>query len=327
MTKINLRRRRVLLVGASATIACPTFSFAQRAKTVSILVGFPPGQATDGIARLLADKLRAATGETILVENKPGQGGGLAMAQLAKAPNDGSVMMLTHMSAVATTPFMYKNVAYDSLKDYEAVGVVGDLPFVLVCNTSLPLQNVQDLVKYAKANPEKLTNASSGNGTVSHLAMEEFKRQAGVKILHVPYKGSAAGLTDVMSGNVSVALETAAAVLPLVQAGRLRALGAATTKRLSGVLAVPTMIEQGFPDFNAATWLMFIYPAGTAKSIVRSTFEQVNKIVRERDVDQRLQSMGLLTRVSQSPEEAAAYIRSEYAKWGEVVKRAGVALD
>lgn len=327
MDQINRRRRNIVLAGASATVISPTLSFAQKGKVVTILVGFPAGQATDAVARLIADRLRAATGDTIIVENKPGQGGGLAMGQLAKAPNDGSVMMLTHMSAVATTPFLYKSVAFDSMKDYEAVGLIGDLPFVLVCNPSLPFQNVQDLIKYAKANPDKLTNASSGNGTVSHLAMEEFKRQAGVKIVHVPYKGSSAGLTDVVAGNVSIALETAASVRPLAQSGRLRVLASGTNQRLSGVLNAPTLVEQGLADFNAATWLMFLYPAGTPKPIVQGTFEQVNKIVREPDIDQKLQTIGLLPRISKSPDEAAAYMRAEYKKWGDVVKRSGATID
>jgi tripartite-type tricarboxylate transporter receptor subunit TctC len=327
MNNIDLRRRAILLAGGSMALASPLLASAQSGKYVKILVGFPPGQATDSVARLIAEKLSVSTGITHIVENKPGAGGSLAMGQLAKSPNDGSVMMLTHMSAVATTPFMYRDVPYDSLKDFEAVGLVGDLPFMLVCHPSMPFKTVQELVAYAKANPDKLTNASSGNGTVSHLAMEEFKRAAGIKIRHIPYKGSSAGLTDVVSGNVSLALETATAVQGFVQSGRLRLLGAGTTKRLTGVLAVPTMAEQGFPDLTAATWLMFLYPAGTAKKTVQSTFNAVNKIVRDPVLDQKLIGIGLLPRLSDSPEQATAYMRSEYKKWGDTVKRSGITPD
>lgn len=326
MKKVDLQRRALLLAGGSIALASPLLAAAQ-GKYIKILVGFPAGQATDTIARLIAEKLTAATGVTHIVENKPGAGGALAMSLLAKAPKDGSVMMLTHMSAVATTPFVVRDVSYDSNKDFASAGLVGDLPFMLVCNPAMPFKNVKELVAYAKANPDQLTNASSGNGTVSHLAMEEFKRTAGIKIRHIPYKGSSADLTDVMAGNCSMALETAAAVLPFVQSGKLRLLGAGTPKRMDGPLNVATMAEQGYPDVTAATWLMFIYPAGTSKPIVQATFNAVAKIVRDPALEKRMVSFGCLPRLSDSPEQGDAYIRSEYKKWGDVVKRSGITPD
>lgn len=329
MTDKMILRRTVLLAGACAALG--TEALAQPAptgKVVKILVGFPAGQATDIVARLLADRLRTATGDNYIVENRPGQGGSLALGQLAKSPANGSVMMLAHMSAVATNPHIYQTVPYDSLKDFEAVGLVGDLPFVLVCNSSLPVQNVQDLIHYAKANPDQLTNASSGNGTVSHLAMEEFKRKTGLKITHIPYKGSVAGLTDVIGGNVSIALETASAVRPHVESGRLRALAVGSSKRLGGVFAaVPTLAEQGFQDFNAVTWLMLLYPAGTPKATVNSTFTSLNAVTRAPEVQQQIQMIGALPRYSKSPAEAGAYLKSEFKNWGEIVKRSGLTRE
>ena len=321
-----IQRRSLLIAGAAATLGTGVFA---QGKTTKIIVGFPPGQATDNVTRILAERLQRNTGRNFIVENLPGQGGSLALGSLAKAPADGSVMMMAHMSAVCTNPHLYKSVPYDSNKDFEAVGLVGDLPFVLVCNPALPFQNVQDLVNYAKANPDKLTNASSGNGTVSHLAMEEFKRRAGgLKITHIPYKGSAAGLTDVMSGNVSIALETAAAVRPLAQAGKLRPLASGTPQRLAGTLAgVPTLTEAGFANFNAVTWLMVLYPAGAAKALVQSTFTEINTAARDPEVEAKLLTAGLVPRFSASPDEAAAYLRSEFKVWGEVVKRSGVTLE
>jgi len=323
-----LSRRALLALAAAsmgtAALAQPATS---RGKVTKILVGFPPGQATDIVARLMAEKMQAVTGENYIVDNKPGQGGSIAMGQLAKSPNDGSTMMLTHMSAVATNPHLYRSVPYDSLKDYEAVGLVGDLPFVLVCHPSLPFNDAQGLVAYAKANPGKLTNASSGNGTVSHLAMEELKRRAGIDIVHVPYKGSAPGLTDVVAGNVSLALETAAGVQAFVQGGKLRALGAATASRLDAPLAVPTLIEQGFADFRASTWLMLLYPVGTSKALVASTHEAIGKAMRKPEVERRMRSIGALPRYSASPEEATAYVASEFKSWGELVRRSGVQMD
>jgi tripartite-type tricarboxylate transporter receptor subunit TctC len=319
--------RRTLLAAAASTALSP-LAFAQTAgsgKVVKMIVGFPAGQATDMVTRVLAERLRAVTGDSYIVENRPGQGGSLALSQLAKSPANGLTLMVAHMSAAATNPHIYGSVGYDTSKDFEASGLVGDLPFVLVCHPSLPVQNLQELVAYARANPDKLNNASSGNGTVSHLAMEEIKRKAGLKITHIPYKGSVAGLTDVISGNVSMALETASAVRSHVESGRLRALAAGSAKRLGGVLAnVPTLMEQGFQDFTATTWLMVLYPAGTPKAVVEATHAALNAVASQPDVEQKLVSLGLQPRSSKTPDEAAAYLRSEYKNWGEIVKRSGV---
>ncbi|NDZ17184.1 tripartite tricarboxylate transporter substrate binding protein [Variovorax sp. WS11] len=328
MKNAGINRRTVVLAAAGIGIAGATQAQVSKGShVVKIIVGFPAGQATDIVARLLADKLPAVTGGNYIVDNKPGQGGSLAMGALAKSPADGSVMMLTHMSAVATNPHMYKSVPYDSLKDFEPVGLLGDLPFVLVCHPSMPFNNIEQLVRYAKDNPGKLTNASSGNGTVSHLAMEDFKARAGIDILHVPYKGSGPGLTDVVAGQVSLALETAAAVQPFIQSGRVKALGAGTTKRLSTLPNVPTIAEQGFKDFSAVTWLMLLYPAATDKKFVAGTFAALNKAMQTTEVDARMRQIGAIPRFSTSPAEAAAFVRSEYAHWGEAVKRSGVRLD
>jgi tripartite-type tricarboxylate transporter receptor subunit TctC len=328
MTQAPIRRRLLLAVAAAAAVGSTSLASAQGGKTVKIVVGFPAGQATDSVARLLTDKLRAQTGDTYIVDNRPGTGGSLAMSQVAKASNDGTTVMLTHMSAVATNPHMYKNPGYDSVKDFEAVGLVGDLPFVLAVNASLPIHSVADLVKYAKANPGKLSNSSSGSGTVSHLAMEEFKRRAGIEALHVPYKGSSPGLSDVAAGNVSMALETAAAVRPMVEAGRLRVLAVGSRERLPGIYAkVPTMAEAGFKDFTASTWLMLVYPAGTPKQVVQTTFEALNKVVKQPETQQKMIAIGAIPRTSASPEEAAAYVKSEVSYWAEIVKRSGVTLD
>jgi len=326
MSKRQFDRRSILL--ACAGTALGALASAQAGgKTTRIVVGFPPGQATDNVARLVADRLRPVTGETYIVDNKPGQGGSLALGELAKAAPDGSTMMLAHMSALCTNPHMYKRVPYDSLKDFEPIGLVGDLPFVLVCNPGMPFTTVQELIQHAKAHPGELSNASSGNGTVSHLAMEEFKRRAGVIMVHIPYKGSMPGLTDVVAGNVSLALETAAAVKPFVQNGRLRALAAGTSKRLGGELAVPTLSEQGMGDFNTVTWLMLLYPAGTPQSLTQATFGAMSTALRTPEVEQRLVALNCQPRYSTSPDEAMAYLRSQYKTWGEIVKRSGTTLD
>ena len=180
-------RRDFMTLAAATSLTGGTW--AQNApKVIKIMVGFPPGQATDQVARELAERLRQQTQDNYLVDNRPGQGGSLALGLLAKAPPNGTTVMLAHMSALATNPHIYQSVPYDTLKDFEGAAMVGDLPFVLVCNPQMPFQNFAEFLQYARANPNKLTNASSGNGTVSHLAMEEIKRRAGLSITHVPYK-------------------------------------------------------------------------------------------------------------------------------------------
>lgn len=327
MINLNLNRRDFVTIAAGMGMAGSTLAQGSKGSVVKIMVGFPPGQATDTVARILADSMSKLTGSSYIVDNRPGQGGSLAMGAVAKSPADGSVMMLTHMSAVATNPHLYKSVPYDSLKDFEAVGLLADLPFVLVCHPSMPFNNVEQLVRYAKANPGRLTNSSSGNGTVSHLAMEQFKSRAGVDILHVPYRGSSPGLTDMMAGQVSMALETAAAVQPLIQSGRAKALGVGTLQRLASMPDVPTIAEQGYRDFNAVTWLMLVYPAGTDKQLVANTFAALNKAMQTEEVDAKIRQIGAIPRLSKSPAEAASFIKSEYSHWGSVVKKSGVRLD
>jgi hypothetical protein len=321
--------RRLALQGLLAGLGsvCMGSSFAQLAsgKVVKVFVGFPAGQATDMVTRVIAEKLNALTGDNFIVDNRPGQGGSMALSQLAKSPPNGTVMMMAHMSALDTNPHIYKSVGYDTLKDFESVGLVGDLPFVLVCNPNLPAQNLKELIAYVKSNPDKLTNASSGNGTVSHLAMEELKRRAGLKVTHVPYKGSVAGLTDVVAGNVSMALETASAVRAHVESGRLRAIATGSSKRLGGIFSqVPTFKEQGMSDFTAVTWLMLLLPQGSPKALVQSTYTALMSVLNTPEMEQKLNALGLQPRFSTSPDEAAQYMKSEFAYWGEVVKRSNI---
>ena len=293
-------------------------------RSIRLVIPYPPGGSNDNIARLLATQLQKQLGQSIVIENRAGASGTIGSEIVAKAPADGYTLLFNASSQVFM-PLVVAKPPYDTLKDFEAVGLLGDLPFVLVCNPSLPVTNVKELIAYAKSHPDQLNNASSGNGTVSHLAMEELKRKAGLKITHIPYKGSVAGLTDVISGNVSMALETASAVKTHVESGRLRAIAAGSAKRLSGVFAqVPTLIEQGFADFTATTWLMALYPAGTPKATVNATYSALSQLAGNSEFEQKLLSLGLLPRHSKSPEEAANYLRSEFINWGEIVKRSGL---
>ncbi|WP_043838212.1 Bug family tripartite tricarboxylate transporter substrate binding protein [Muricoccus aerilatus] len=325
MTATHIGRRAV--IGAAMGLAVAPCAVAQSPKrVVKIMVGFPPGQATDTVARLWVERLAPHSPDNFIVDNRPGQGGSIALGQLARATPDGTTMMLAHMSALCTNPHFYRNTPYNTLKDFDAAGLVGDLPFVLVANPSIPVSNLEELVRYARANPGRLTNASSGNGTVSHLAMEELKRLTGMEITHVPYRGSSLGVTDVIAGTVSLALETATSTSPHIQSGRLKAIAAGTEKRLASLPDVPTLMEQGI-SLTAVTWLMAIYPHGLERETLVATHAAINATLRGPEIEERLLSIGAVPRYSSSPEEAEAYMRSEFVRWGEIVRRNNVPME
>jgi tripartite-type tricarboxylate transporter receptor subunit TctC len=315
---------RRLLVALIALFV--TFADARAAELNRIWVGFPPGQATDLIARLLADKLGPALGETVIVENRPGQGGSMALASLASAAADGHTMVLAPLASLVVNPHMYKTVGYDSLKDFAPVALIGDLPMLMVVNPSLPIKDVADLVAYAKANPGKLANPSAGNGTLSHLGMEEFKQRAGVSILHVPYRGSPPALTDLMAGVVGVAIDTVTVTEPLIRAGKLRLIASAYGQRVPAFPDTPTLAEQGFPGFDLAAWLGIVVPVATPKDRVERLSAALTAIVQTPEMREKFALLGTIPRPLASP-DFAAYLAQQDGHWSGVVKAAGITIE
>jgi len=315
---------RRLLIAVIALFA--TFADARAAELNRILVGFPPGQATDLIARLLADKLSPMLGETVIVDNRPGQGGSIALAALAQAQPDGRTMVLAPLASLVVNPHLYKTVGYDSLKDFAPVALIGDLPMLMVVNPSLPINDVAELVAYAKAHPDKLSHPSSGNGTLSHLGMELFKHQAGITILHVPYRGSPPAMTDLISGVVSVAMDTVTVTEPFIRAGKLRLIASAYGKRVPSFPDTPTLIEQGYPGIDLAAWLGIVVPAGTPKDRVEKLGAALNKIVETPEVSERFAQLGTIPHPL-DPAAFAAYLAQEDARWSEVVKTSHATVD
>jgi tripartite-type tricarboxylate transporter receptor subunit TctC len=318
-----LRRRFGAL---SLAALCSTPAFAQGDKVAKIVVGFPAGQGIDLVSRIVADALRGELGETVIVENKPGQGGSIALGQVARAAPDGLTILISAMAALVIAPHLYKNVTYDTLTSFEPVGRVGDLPLVLVVNPTLPVKTLPELIAYAKANPDKLTHSSSGNGTVSHVAMEELKRAAGIRILHVPYQGSAAAMNDLVAGNVMVAMDTVAVTRPLIKTGQLRLIASGSLERLPFFPDTPTIAEQGFPGFEANAWLGMLLPAKTPKETVERLAMALNKIVRRPETQEKFDSVGTLPRASTAA-EFDAFLRAEYAHWGKVIAESGTKAD
>lgn len=308
------------------TFAACAQAQAPAGKLTRILVGFPPGQATDQVARLLAERLTSALGHPVIVENRPGQGGSVVLAQLARAPADGSVLTLSALAAYSVNPYLYKNVAYDSVRDFDPIALVADLPLALAVHPSVPVNTLQELVDYARANPEKLAHSSSGNGTLSHLLMEDLKQRAGVRILHVPYKGSPPAMVDLIGGNVQVGLDTVTVVQPHVRSGKLRLIAAGTQSRLQAFPDTPTVAESGYPGFEAVAWIALAAPAGTPRELRERINAEVNKALREPEFAAKMLAMGALPRGS-TVDEFGSFLRSEQQRWKALVERSGVKVD
>lgn len=314
---------RTLLAGVGL---CVALGAQAQDKVTRIVVGFPPGQATDFVARLVAERLGPLLNETVIVENRPGQGGSGALAALAKSPPDGSTVVLSALAALVSNPHLYKNVGYDTLKDFAPVALAADLPLLLVAHPALPVNNVAELVAYARANPDKLTHPSSGNGTLSHLGMEDLKRRAGIRILHVPYQGSPRAMTDLIGGVVNVAMDTVAVTQPFIQSGKMRLLASTYSQRLAAFPDTPTVAEQGYPGFTLSAWLGFVAPAGTPRERVERLSAAVAKIVQSPEIGQKFATLGALPR-SAGPEEFRTFMQAEYARWGTIVKAVGAKVD
>jgi len=327
-------RRRVAGLGAALLAAplaaalgtLPAASRAQSGAVTRILVGFPPGQATDQVARLIAERLASALGSPVIVENRPGQGGSLALAQLARAPADGSVLTLSALAGYSVNPYLYKSVQYDSVRDFAPIAMVADLPLALAVHPSVPATTLAELVAYARANPEKLAHCSSGNGTLSHLLMEDLKQRAGIRILHVPYQGSPKAMVDLIAGNVQVGLDTVTVVQPHVKAGKLRMIAAGTKARLAAFPEVPTIAESGYPGFEAVAWIALAAPTGTPAALRERINAEVVRALREPEFAGRMQAIGALPRPS-TVDEFGAFLRSEQQRWKALVERSGVSVD
>jgi tripartite-type tricarboxylate transporter receptor subunit TctC len=314
--------RRMLI---AITAALLTLTSAHAADITRILVGFPPGQATDIVARLLAERLGPALGETVIVENRPGQGGSIALASLSQSPPDGRNMLLAPLASLVVNPHMYRTVGYDTFKDFAPVALVADLPLLLVVNPSLPIHTVPELIAYAKANPDKLSHPSSGNGTLSHLGMEMFKQRAGITILHVPYRGSVPAMVDLMGGIVNVAMDTVAVTEPFIRAGKMRLIACAYSRRVASFPDIPTVAEAGFPEVDLSAWLGIV-TAAAPKERVDRLGAAITKIARSPEIAEKLASIGALPRPME-PKEFSEFLKSEDARWGAVVKASGVKIE
>ena len=296
-------------------------------KNVTMIVGFPPGTATDTVARIMAERFAVKFGKPFIIDNKPGQGGSLGAGVAAAATPDGYTLLLSATAPFATNPHLYSKLNYDSRKSFAPIGLVTWLPYVMVTNPKSGINSLQDLIDKAKAEPDKYTYASIGNGATTHLMMSMFCSQAGIKMVHVPYKGSSQSQTDVIAGQVDVTFDTVLTLQPHIKAGKLKALATGGLTRTSFLPDVPTVDELGLKGFNGGAWLGLFAPAGTPKAIVERLHRELNLTMQEPDVVKKLQGLGSETLLSKNPAEFEEFIQNEYIKWGQRVKESGAKIE
>lgn len=318
--------RRLFVAGAAASLAAPAVR-AQSLPTqpVRIIVGFAPGGGTDILARVVGQKLADMWKTQVLVENRAGASGAIAADMVARQPGDGTVLHMAHINSHAIVPNLQK-LAYDPVKDFQPIALVGVTPNLLVCGQSQPAKTVKDLVDLCKQNPGKISFGSAGSGSAQHLALEMFMLQAGVKAIHVPYKGSGPMLTDLIGGQVQYSFDTMTAATPHVKTGKAVAIAQTRLKRAAGHPSVPTMAESGFPGFEATTWYGLVGPGRMSPAQARRINEDVNKALAMPDVMERLEASGAEDGGG-STEKFAQFIQVEQQKWAKVIKDAGVKVD
>jgi len=326
----------MLRVPALIFATCASFAavhaFAQTAaatypsKPVRLVHGFPAGGPADIFSRIIAQKLTEVMGQQIIVDSRPGAGSIIATEYVARAPADGYTAYLASSAILALYANLYSKLPYDLNRDFVPVTLAVAVPELLVVHPSLPTKTAKEFVALAKAKPKQLIYGSTGNGNMPHLAMESFRIAAGINILHVPYKGAAPAVADLLGGHVHATILDIPVLLPHAKAGKVRALAIATGKRSPALPEVPTMAEAGYPSVSADNWYGIIVAAATPKDIVSKLHASLISALQAAETKQRLVSQGA-NALSSNPEELAAYMRSETIKWGKIIKTAGIKLD
>jgi tripartite-type tricarboxylate transporter receptor subunit TctC len=290
-----------------------------------VVVPWPPGQATDIAARMLAMKLQEALGQPFVIDNRPGAGGSLGTAVAATSPADGYTLLAASSGPISIMPSLQK-LTYEPLKDFVLIGLITRNSYALVVNPSFPAANAKEFIALLKANPDKYTFASSGTGATGHLLGELFNSTAQVKARHIPYKGAGPALTDVMSGQVDYTIETVAATVGHVKAGRLKALGVSTAKRAAAMPEVPTLAEAADLDYDAGAWIGYAAPAGIPREILLKLSAEMQKALQGTELKERLLNAGL-DPASSTPDELPAFMRREQERYAAVIKNANIRVE
>ena len=311
---------------AATIVATGSSTFAQDypGRSVTIVVPFTPGGSTDILARLFGQRLEQRLGKPFVIENRPGAGMQIGTVAVAKAAPDGYTLLLAPSSALAVNVTLYKKLPYDPLKDFAPVALLAHLPFVLVVNPSLPVNSVADLITLAKDKPGQLAFGSGGVGASHHLYGELFKRLAGVEMTHVPYKGTVPALNDVIAGHIQVLFSDSPPALPLIKAGKVKALGVTTAKRIAVAPEIPPIADT-LPNYDSTPWQMLAAPSGTPSAIVDRLHGETVAAIATPEVQKQLGEMGLVPGEATRPAELQRFLESEIARWGALVRQAGAA--
>lgn len=295
-------------------------------RPVRVVIGFPPGQATDVLGRAVALKLQEAFGQQFFVDNKPGAAGIIGTQAALAALADGYTLLATSSGPMAVNPGLYSKLPYEPLRDFTPVAGIAIVPLILLANNNFGVANVKDLVALAKAKPGAINFASGGIGVTNHLVMEMFSSTAGLKMTHVPYKGGPPALTDLIAGQVSVMFETSVAALPFIRQGRLKPLAVSTANRIAAAPELPTVAEQGYPGFTGVPWIVLMAPARTPPAIVAKLNAEVNRALATKEMRDSFVAQGVETMLM-SPEELGTFMKSELDKWTLAVKASGAKAD
>ena len=311
-----------LLAGAAPAAAADYPS-----KAIKLVVPYSAGGSTDALARLVAEKLTQRFGQPVVVENKPGASEQIAITSVTKAPADGYTLLLSTFSGLAVNPGLYgPKLPYDPLKDLAPVSLAATVPTVVVVHPQVPAKTMAELAAFIKSKPGAVSYASAGNGTPSHLGMESYKKLTGLDAVHVPYKGGAPALQELMGGQVQLMMALAPEAMPLVKSGKLRAVAAATTQRIPAYPDLPTVAESGLKDFDLSFWYAFMAPAGTPAAVTAKLNQNIDSILQEKDVRARLAEMSLDV-VGGAPVRVTERIKADGAKWKKVIDDAGIKVD
>ena len=316
---------RVALAGAllAAVAAAPAVAQTYPAKSIRMIVPFPPGGPNDILGRVMAAEMGRLLGQQVVIDNRGGAGGTLGSDLAAKAPADGYTLLLSGTASLSIAPSLYSKLPYDPVKDFAPVSLIATAPSILIAHPALPVRTVKDVIALAKAKPGQLNFASAGIGTPPHLAGELFKSMAGVSIVHVPYKGGGPALTDLLAGQVEMYFSGISSALPLVKDGKLRGIAVTSAKRTSIMPEMPTIAESGIAGYEVGNWYAIVAPARTPEAVVARLHGEIVKVLATAEMKKRLFELGA-DPVGSTPEELARYQQAELAKWAKVVKSAGI---
>lgn len=324
MAPRHFARITAVAVLAAATSAASAQNYP--ARPIRLVVPQAPGSASDNVARIVATGLGQQIGQQIVVDNRPGGGFAIGMGLAAHASPDGYTLGYAPIGAVAISPNMFRKPPYNPLKDFQPVALIATNQMLLAASPKHPFKTIREVVDFAQRNPDKLLNASSASGSPGHVGFELFKLMAGVRIVHVPYKGGAPAILDLISGQVHLMMESLNSITPHVKAGRVRGLGVTAKVRSPALPDIPTIAEAGVPGYEATTWAGIVAPAGLPGAILATLNREINQTLASTTVRERLAALGGEPS-PRTPEQFAELIRTEHAKWGDVVRRAGATID